>query len=85
MASLPHIGERLARLRAWRGMTQEELACAAGTGVDVVRRLEQGVRASARLTTLTALAGALDVPVADLLSGSGDRRTAARAERHRSR
>jgi transcriptional regulator with XRE-family HTH domain len=72
MASPPHIGERLALLRAWRGMTQEELAFAAGTGVDVVRRLEQGVRASARLTTLTALAGALDVPVADLLSGSGD-------------
>nr|WP_169805203.1 helix-turn-helix transcriptional regulator [Nocardiopsis trehalosi] len=35
MASPPHIGERLARLRAWRGMTQEELAFAAGTGVDV--------------------------------------------------
>ncbi|MEX2985565.1 helix-turn-helix domain-containing protein [Streptomyces sp. C36] len=62
------IGEQLARLRARRGLTQEDLASRAGVGVDVVRRLEQGVRSTARLATLARLAKALDVGLPTLMA-----------------
>jgi transcriptional regulator with XRE-family HTH domain len=73
------IGERLQRLRSERGLTQEALAALAGLSVDVVKKLEQGRRQAARLTTLATLADALDVPVSELtdkrprLDGTGDR------------
>ena len=54
------IGERIAQLRLRRSMTQEQLAEAASVSVDVVRKLEQGRRASARLATINSLASALD-------------------------
>lgn len=54
------MGDRVAQLRLRRGMTQEQLAEAAGVSVDVVRKLEQGRRTSPRLGTLNALATALD-------------------------
>ncbi|MFB7633878.1 helix-turn-helix domain-containing protein [Streptomyces sp. NPDC056149] len=57
----PGIGDRIARLRARRGLTQEGLAERSGMSVDVVRKLEQGVRRTARLSTLNSLARALDV------------------------
>ncbi|MFD7106929.1 helix-turn-helix domain-containing protein [Streptomyces celluloflavus] len=57
----PGIGDRIARLRTRRKLTQEGLAEQAGLCVDVVRKLEQGVRRTARLATLNALAKALDV------------------------
>src|SRR5205814_10400801 len=55
------IGDRIARLRRRRDLTQERLAEQAGLSVDIVRKLEQGVRRTARLATLNALARALDV------------------------
>jgi len=61
------IGDRLRRLRTERGLTQEQLAERAGVSVDLVKKLEQGRRESARLTTLTALASALDVPRSEML------------------
>ncbi|MFE2016983.1 helix-turn-helix domain-containing protein [Streptomyces sp. NPDC059499] len=61
------IGDRIARLRRRRKLTQEGLAERAGISVDVVRKLEQGVRSTARLTTLNALAGALDVEPSNLV------------------
>ena len=73
------IGDRLRRLRSERGLTQEELAGRAGVSVDLVKKLEQGRRDSARLTTLAALADALDVALSELtdkrprLDGAGDR------------
>ncbi|MFE0377387.1 helix-turn-helix domain-containing protein [Streptomyces inhibens] len=57
----PSIGDRIARLRTRRKLTQEGLAGSAGLCVDIVRKLEQGVRQTARLSTLNALARALDV------------------------
>ncbi|MFK0292964.1 helix-turn-helix domain-containing protein [Streptomyces sp. NPDC090442] len=57
----PGIGDRIARLRARRRLTQEGLAERAGLSVDVVRKLEQGARRTARLSTLNSLARALDV------------------------
>jgi transcriptional regulator with XRE-family HTH domain len=60
------IGERLARLRRRRGLTQEELAERAAVSVELVRKLEQGRRRSVRLGTLHGLARALDVQTAVL-------------------
>jgi transcriptional regulator with XRE-family HTH domain len=54
------MGDRIADLRLRRGLTQEQLADRAGLSVDVVRKLEQGQRKSARLATINALARALD-------------------------
>lgn len=64
----PHIGPQLVRHRRRRALTQEELAAAAGVSVDVVRRLEQGRRTSARLSTLDALASALECSTAALFT-----------------
>ncbi|UGY95150.1 helix-turn-helix domain-containing protein [Streptomyces gobiensis] len=55
------IGDRIARLRSRRGLTQERLAERAAISVDVVRKLEQGRRQTARLSTINRLARALDV------------------------
>lgn len=61
------IGDRIKALRDFRDVTQEELARAAGCSVDTVRKLEQGVRSTAHLSTLRALARALDVELERLL------------------
>ncbi|MYS86376.1 helix-turn-helix domain-containing protein [Embleya scabrispora] len=61
------IGDRIARLRLRRDHTQESLAAVAGVSVDVVRKLEQNQRLTARLATLNALARALDVETSILI------------------
>lgn len=68
MATPSPIGERLARLRNFRGLTQEELAEKAGISVDVIRRLEQARRKTARWSTLTKLAKTLDVELSTLVT-----------------
>ncbi|GAA1182297.1 hypothetical protein GCM10009654_44430 [Streptomyces hebeiensis] len=50
------MGDRVAELRLRRGMTQEQLAERAGLSVDVVRKLEQGRRKTARLSSKTVWA-----------------------------
>lgn len=62
-----HIGDRLRRLRRLAGLTQEELAERAGLSVDVLRRLEQKRKHSARLPSLHALARGLGVEVTALM------------------
>jgi transcriptional regulator with XRE-family HTH domain len=57
---------RLYELRRRRGLTQRELADAAGVSVDVIRKLEQGQRSSALLTTLMGIAQALDTDLGEL-------------------
>jgi transcriptional regulator with XRE-family HTH domain len=57
------IGRRIAALRHARGLTQEQLAERAQLSVDVIRRLEQGQRSTARFATLQAIAAALDTEV----------------------
>ncbi|MFF3749877.1 helix-turn-helix domain-containing protein [Streptomyces sp. NPDC002018] len=54
------MGDRLAELRLRRNMTQEQLSEHAGLSVDVIRKLEQGRRKTARLSSINALARALD-------------------------
>ncbi|TDC02982.1 XRE family transcriptional regulator [Nonomuraea longispora] len=61
------IGARLRGERQSRGFTQEELAEAAGLSRDLVAKLEQGQRRSARLTTLVKLANALDIELSALV------------------
>jgi transcriptional regulator with XRE-family HTH domain len=61
------IGERLRQLRGGRSMTQEDLAAAAGLSVDLIAKLEQGRKQSARVTSLIKLADALDVDLSELV------------------
>lgn len=62
-----HPGDRLARLRRLAGLTQEQVAERSGISVDVIRRLEQHRKHSARLPTLHALAKGLGVELTSLL------------------
>ncbi|WP_440072306.1 helix-turn-helix domain-containing protein [Streptosporangium sp. OZ121] len=66
------IGNRLRKIRDDRSWTQEELAERAGVSRDIIAKLEQGRRESARLTTLMSLANALDVDLS-ALTGKRDR------------
>ncbi|MDT0465126.1 helix-turn-helix domain-containing protein [Streptomyces gibsoniae] len=61
------IGDRVRSLREFRDLTQEQLAERAGVHVDTIRKLEQGVRQSARINTLRALARALDAQLERLV------------------
>lgn len=61
------IGGRLRALRKEQGLTQEQLAEGAGVSVDLIGKLEQGRRNSARVTSLIALANALDAELSDLV------------------
>jgi transcriptional regulator with XRE-family HTH domain len=60
------IGDRIARLRSRRELTQEQLAERAEVSIDTVRRLEQD-RGGARMTTYEKIASALDVELGYLL------------------
>ncbi|QKW20974.1 helix-turn-helix transcriptional regulator [Kitasatospora sp. NA04385] len=62
-----HIGDRMRKLRRDARLSQEGLAIKAGVHVDVVRRLEQKRKHSARLPTLHALSRALGVELAALI------------------
>jgi transcriptional regulator with XRE-family HTH domain len=62
-----HLGDRLARLRRLASLTQEQVAERSGISVDVIRKLEQHRKHSARLPTLHALAKGLGVEVTTLL------------------
>lgn len=61
------IGDRIRSLREFRDLTQEGLASRAGVSVDTIRKLEQNLRQSARISTLRALARALDVQLERLV------------------
>ncbi len=63
------IGQRIYELRTERSprLTQQQLAQRAGLSVDLIQKLEQGRKASARITSLMAIAQALDVDLSDLL------------------
>ena len=61
------LAERIRSLRTERGLTQQELALRSRLSVSIVARLDQGRARDPRLSTAEALAGALGVPVADLI------------------
>ncbi|MFV2017189.1 helix-turn-helix domain-containing protein [Micromonospora sp. LOL_023] len=72
------IGERIAHLRRSQGLTQAQLAERAELSIDVVKKLEQNIRLSARGSTLSALARVLKARTSDLMGDASG--AAARAE-----
>lgn len=64
--TIPSAGEAVARYRYRRGMTQEQLAEAAGLSASAVKSIERGTRGG-RMETLNRLARALGVTTSDLL------------------
>jgi transcriptional regulator with XRE-family HTH domain len=71
MGDDPGLGERIRRARAARRLTQEQLAEKAEVSVDLIRKLEQGVRHTASMSSLTRLARAVDEDVPQLLGQTG--------------
>lgn len=63
-----HIGARVREARKRRGMSQRELADAAGLSLSLIRKLEQGEKRSVRLETAHTLARALDIPTTRLVT-----------------
>jgi transcriptional regulator with XRE-family HTH domain len=63
-------GKALARRRRAAGLTQQQLAQAAGLSMSLVAQLEQGTTADPRLSTLRGLAKGLGCAVADLVGGA---------------
>jgi transcriptional regulator with XRE-family HTH domain len=61
------IGERIRRLRNDVLMTQDDLAAAAEVSTDLIRKLEQGRRHTASISSLHRIAAALDVDLGELL------------------
>jgi transcriptional regulator with XRE-family HTH domain len=61
------LGASVRRLRGERGMTQMALAVATGAGVSQIAQIEQGVIKDPRLSTMKALADALEVSLDDLV------------------
>ncbi|MER7463617.1 helix-turn-helix transcriptional regulator [Streptomyces sp. NPDC097981] len=62
-----HLGDRMARLRRLADLTQEGLSERSGVSVDVIRKLEQHRKHSARLPALHSLAKGLGVELTALL------------------
>lgn len=67
MASTLDLGDNIRTARRKRRMTQQDLADRAGVSVDLVGKLEQGQRSSARLDSLGKIAVALDMTLGELL------------------
>jgi transcriptional regulator with XRE-family HTH domain len=67
---MSEIGQRIYELRTERipRLTQRELAERAGLSVDLIQKLEQGRKTTAKITSLSAIAGALDVDLTAILS-----------------
>lgn len=64
-----HLGRRIKALRSDRGLSQVDLADAAGTSEEWIRKLERGARAPS-LATLDAVSRALGVTVSALFAGA---------------
>jgi transcriptional regulator with XRE-family HTH domain len=63
------IGERIRALRTERGLSQEEVARRTGVSLGSYGDIERGVTTDPHYSTLSAIAGALDTTVAELLVG----------------
>lgn len=63
-----HFGDNLARCRNRADLSQEELSVRASVHRTEISNLERGLRI-ARIDTLVKLAGSLEVPAGDLLTG----------------
>jgi transcriptional regulator with XRE-family HTH domain len=63
------LGQRIQSVRKRRGLTQSELARAAGVSMSLVRKLEQGEITTTRLETAHKIAAALGVATSALVPG----------------
>ncbi len=72
MERMEHVGETIRHYRQRMGITQEELARRAGLAPTSIVRLERGEVRAPRLSTLGRLAGALQIPVAELVQYVSD-------------
>lgn len=61
------LGENVKKARKERGMTQLQLAAAAGLGIATLSDIERGQITDPQLSTLEKLARALDKPASALL------------------
>lgn len=66
------LGDRVASVRKRRGLSQKELAEAAGISLSLIKKIEQGQRDRVRLETLRDLAVALGVRTSILQNGHSD-------------
>jgi transcriptional regulator with XRE-family HTH domain len=66
LSVMAEVGENLKRLRAAAGLTQQQLAVAAGLSVSVVAHIERGHIPDPRASTLRALARSLGCTLDDL-------------------
>jgi len=69
MEQINSIGDRILSVRKRRGLTQQNLARAAGVSLSLVKKLEQGTITDVRLETLHKFAIALKVPTSHLVAG----------------
>jgi len=65
------VGKAIKRVRVQSGLTQEQLAARASVSQSSLHYIETGVN-SPSVRTLSKIAGALGVPVADLLASISD-------------
>jgi transcriptional regulator with XRE-family HTH domain len=63
------LGERIRNVRRRRGLTQRELATAAGVSESLIKKLEQGHITDLRMETLHKIAVPLKVPTSHLVTG----------------
>lgn len=61
-------GRRLRQLRQAQGLTQGQLAVKSGVGQSHISHLEAGERPNAKIATVAKIAGALRVPISELLT-----------------
>jgi transcriptional regulator with XRE-family HTH domain len=64
--------DKLQELRRAAGLTQQELATAAGLSVSVVQHIERGAIPDPRVSTLKAVAKALDATIDELIANGGE-------------
>jgi DNA-binding XRE family transcriptional regulator len=68
------LGERIKIQRERAGLSQQQLATLAGLSVSMVSQLEQGKKPDPRLSTVLAIADALDVSIIDIVTGAASAR-----------
>lgn len=66
-----NLGQLIVRHRKQRGFTLDQLAAKSGVAASSIYRVEQGLHASPRADTLSKIADALDIPLADVFAAAG--------------
>ena len=77
------LGERIRNVRRRRGLTQRELATAAGVSESLVKKLEQGQITDVRMETLHKIAVPLKVPTSHLVDRKSTRLNSSHYSRSR--